>query len=57
LLLKVYASLLAALGMAAIGVALLVTGELLNIFAIAYLVGFFAFQWVANFLITREGRR
>lgn len=54
--LKAYAALMAVLGITGI-VAAFSSGDLVNSFIVAYLIGFFLFQWVANFLITRgDGR-
>jgi tetratricopeptide (TPR) repeat protein len=51
--LKAYAGLLAMLGLT--GIVMAFTGfEIFNVVVIAYLVGFFLFQWIANYLIFRE---
>ena len=54
--LKAYAALMALLGILGITAAF-TSGELINVFTTAYFVAFFLFQWVANFLIAREGNR
>lgn len=54
--LVVYTGALALAGVAGI-ITTFVTGDLGNIFSLIYLVGIFLFQWVANFMITRENKK
>jgi hypothetical protein len=55
-ILKGYTLLLAVLGITGI-VSAFMSDELANGFAMAYVLGIFLFQLVANFLIIRDGRR
>jgi len=49
------------LAMAAVGIAAVVqtfiTGEVMTIWAMIFVVGFVAFQWVSNFINIRAGER
>ena len=52
--LLIYAAVMTLIGVGAIWSAF-TTGVLYNSYASIFLVGFIAFQWVANFLMIREG--
>lgn len=51
--LPVYTAVLAAIGVAGISL-VFIKGEIFNIMTAAFLVGFFVFQWVANFILIKE---
>jgi tetratricopeptide (TPR) repeat protein len=51
--LLIYTASLAIVGMLAV-VLTFATGEMFNLMTIVYLIGFFAFQWVANYMIIKE---
>ena len=52
-ILPIYAAVLALVGLAAIGLFFFV-GVIGSIMCVVFLLGFFAFQWVANFLLIKE---
>jgi tetratricopeptide (TPR) repeat protein len=55
-LFKVYAGGMALTGLAAIGIAFS-TGEIFNAMTTVFLIGFIAFQWIANFVMIRASNR
>jgi tetratricopeptide (TPR) repeat protein len=52
-ILVIYAAAMAALGIAAI-INAFITGEVFNTFSVVFMIGFIAYQWVANFLLIRN---
>jgi len=52
----IYTSLMALIGMAGIAIAF-TNGEVFNSLVMVFFLGFVAFQWVANYLLIKEGNR